>query len=132
MGNARQIEAVAKWSSMNEISVCLPYTQDLGIPESFKGAIEIYTQNVQGNLDLCKLNDWKDYHRVIMGTHINASTSYLEPRTAPGPELHLPQHLRIKGKKKTQDLLVNFENLLSNKTQLSNIHPDIFKYDPVG
>lgn len=45
---ARQIEAAAKWSSMNEISVCLPYTQDLGIPASFKGAVEIYTQNAKG------------------------------------------------------------------------------------
>ena len=68
-----------------------------------------------------------------MGTHINASTSYLEPRAVPRPELHLPQHLRIKGGNKKQDLLVNFENLLVNKTRLSpNIHPDILKYYPVG
>ena len=32
-----------------------------------------------------------------------------------------------------KDLLVNFENLLVNKTRLSpNIHPDILKYDPVS
>ena len=45
---ARQIEAVAKWSSMNEILVCLPYTQDLGIPASFKGAIEITHRMFKG------------------------------------------------------------------------------------